>query len=96
VQVGEVATTAAADQDLFANFCGALEYEDRASPLSRVNRAHDSGSATADDNDIFSDSRSGHQLVTMRRSSQSHDEPDELGEAKLDRNSSTLFTTEFP
>src|SRR5213592_3921437 len=69
VQVGEVATTAAADQDLFANFCSALEYEDRASPLSRVNRAHDSGSATADDNDIFSDSRSGHQFRCLKLTS---------------------------
>src|SRR5438552_2104782 len=29
-----------------------------------------------------------------RPSSQSHHEPDELGEAKLEKNSSTLFTTE--
>jgi hypothetical protein len=45
VNVGEIAASAAGDQNLFAGTVGALENRDVASPPARLNGAHESGGA---------------------------------------------------
>ena len=66
VQIGEVAATAAADEYLLADFCGAFDYEDRAAALSRLNRTEESGGASADYDHVFGNSSAGHFTANLR------------------------------
>ena len=52
VQVSEIATAAAGDEDLFADSIRAFEYQDMPAPLSGFNGTHQASSAGSENDDV--------------------------------------------
>src|SRR5690242_1229556 len=52
MKVGEIAATAAGDQDLLANAIGTLENDDTAAALPCLNSTHQPGGARSEDEDV--------------------------------------------
>ena len=63
MQIGEIAAPAARDQNLGADLVGAIEEEDPAAALAGGQRAHQSGRARPQHNDIERFGRFGHCAV---------------------------------
>ena len=74
VDVGEVAATAAGDENLFAGAVGVLEDEGVATAASSFDGAHEARSAGAKDEDVYF----GHKVYCQRREARSYN-----GEASL-------------
>ena len=53
MEVGEVTAAAAGDEDFFADLTAALDDQNPPAAFARLDRAHQTGSATADDDYII-------------------------------------------
>ncbi len=59
MQVGEIASSSAGDEDFLAGAFGSLEHGNSASPLSRLQRTHQPSSTAAEDQRV---KLMGHQI----------------------------------
>lgn len=52
LKVGEIAAAAAGDENFFADFLAAFDHQDAPAAFARLDGAHQTGSATAEDHHI--------------------------------------------